>query len=1107
MGLLSSYKALSRWQKLFAWTVLLLILYTVFGFLIFPVLVQKIASDKLTVALNRTTTVEKVTFNPYTLFLSLEGFRILEKDSGTSFCTLERAHVDMQASSLFRRGAVIREILVDGLELNLVRKQDYSYNISDLIASGQSDKETDKGSFFRFSVSNIMLENSSVILEDQLKDKTHTFSDINIALPFLSNMAVHSDIFVTPRFSVRINGAPVELAGQTKPFTDKKVTRMNFSLKDIDLPVYYAYVPADTNMQLVSGTLDLSCHVEFEFPDSPGKMPELFLSGELDVQNFAIDTADAGPLLNLDKLNMVMARSNILKGNIVLEDVTVSSPRITLVRDEHKVFNIQNLMPEKGKSEPGDAIVDAEESQAAPAFDIQLECGRIAMTDAGIILVDVQNEQMLFSLPVAMVEDLAMETGQKKVSIGKAAFDDGRLNVYRMADDVLNLLVFSGEKKPVRDSASDPEASLPGWTAQLDSLALNGFAVDAQDLAGKGRGSLSIQDLTLTGQKISNNEGQLADAGMSFGMNKDGRVELEGSLGLVPLDIDTKIQVDRIRLDWFQPFISNMLNVIVSGGTVSTTGQVVLQVNETGGLKPGFKGDISVSEFKAMNSPAGDDLAGFGRLDVKNLALEMNPLTAEIDTISLEEPVSQLLVYPDGSLNYSQIFKPTSEKAGNDQDPAAADKSGSGKIPLEIGQVVIKDGQLDILDRSITPHLSAGVTQIHAGIKGLSARETVQSDLNISAVVNNHTPVTIEGKINPLKEDFFCDMDITCSGLDLGFLSPYAGKYAGYKIQRGKMTLDLSYLVDQRKLESRNKLYLDQFDFGKKVKSEYAIDAPVTLAVALLKDPSGMITLDLPVNGSLDDPEFSVTGIVIKMIVNLLVKAATAPFSLLGAMFGGGEDLNVIAFEPGDQDLTPQAREKTETLATALSQRPALKLEIQGFVDIDKDRRALEQSAFNRRLKAMKLTHMVEQGLLGIPLDEISLTEEEYKFFLAAAYTRTQEGQRLAEMDTKGDSTPSDDDDIDTGPAEPETAENLPDSEKHQLPPVDQMVRAVMDSIQITDDDLRQLAAQRSMAVKDAILSDKQIDPGRVFILQPGGLEPENYQESEDTGIVQMSLK
>ncbi len=209
-------------------------------------------------------------------------------------------------------------------------------------------------------------------------------------------------------------------------------------------------------------------------------------------------------------------------------------------------------------------------------------------------------------------------------------------------------------------------------------------------------------------------------------------------------------------------------------------------------------------------------------------------------------------------------------------------------------------------------------------------------DLDIQARLDNAAPVEIKGKINPLSKDLFLDIVADAKEIELSPMTPYAAKYVGYGIERGKLSFNVKYKVENRKLNAENRIILNQLTFGEKIESPTATKLPVLLAVALMKDRNGVIDVDLPISGSLDDPQFSVGGIVLRIIINLITRAVTAPFTLLASAFGGGasgDDLSYIEFDNGRASLNQAAQAKVATLARALNNRPALNLEIMGRVD------------------------------------------------------------------------------------------------------------------------------------------------------------------------------
>ncbi len=242
------------------------------------------------------------------------------------------------------------------------------------------------------------------------------------------------------------------------------------------------------------------------------------------------------------------------------------------------------------------------------------------------------------------------------------------------------------------------------------------------------------------------------------------------------------------------------------------------------------------------------------------------------------------------------------------------------------------------------------------------------------------------GRPIPLAEDLFLDLQLALRDLELPPGSPYSGKFVGYAISKGKLALALDYKIANRKLDAKNNLVLDQFTFGDKVPSPVATKAPVRLAVALLKDRRGVIDVDLPVTGSFDDPQFRVWPAVLKVLGNLVVKAATAPFSLIASAFGGGDQLSRVDFAPGDAALNADAQRKLRSLGKALEERPGLSLEIEGGADPDRDRDGLRRFLVERKLKAQKVTELVAQGAAVASPDQVQIDPTERPRLVTAAY-------------------------------------------------------------------------------------------------------------------------
>ncbi len=383
-------------------------------------------------------------------------------------------------------------------------------------------------------------------------------------------------------------------------------------------------------------------------------------------------------------------------------------------------------------------------------------------------------------------------------------------------------------------------------------------------------------------------------------------------------------------------------------------------------------------------------------------------------------------------------------------------------MPIAVDRIVLSDGTVQFSDFFVRPNYSARLTDVAGTVSAMSPTTTGIVDVN--ARVERYAPVEIRGKLNPFARDLVLDVIAKARDVELSPLSPYAAKYAGYGIEKGKLAFDVEYAIDGRKLKAQNRLVLDQLTFGERVESPTATKLPVLLAVSLLKDVNGVIDVNLPIEGSLDDPKFSLGGLIVQVIVNLLTKVVTAPFSLLTAAFGGGEQMSFLEFAAGSAALEPPAIEKLTALSKALANRPALKVDIVGRVDAASDAEGLRRLAVERSLRMEKAKTLAAAGKTPAAIDDVVVGADERSRFLAAAY-------RAAPID--------------------ERPRNILGMLK-DVPPAD-MEAMLLRHAKADGEALRELGGRRAQAVKDWMAGSGGIAAERLFLVaRPDGAPPKD---------------
>jgi uncharacterized protein involved in outer membrane biogenesis len=706
--------------------------------------------------------------------------------------------------------------------------------------------------------------------------------------------------------------------------------------------------------------------------------------------------------------------------------------------------------------------------------DVALSLSDLAATITSLILKKHDEKEPFAEVPVLALSNTQVDLAKRKLTLGGVSTKKGIVNCIVDENGALNLatlVAFPEEAAP----AETPQDAAP-WQVTLKNAVMEDYTVKAKDLSPSEPVDVVLDKIKLTAQDISTVEKKKGKLALFFRVNEEGTLSAEGTISVNPLSGDLVANVKGVRLGFLQPYYGDQIKILVTDGSLSATGKLLLDTTKDKQLTATYKGEVTVSDLAAVDKRHAEDLVKWKSLHLSDVDVGYNPMYVNIGEIALDEFYTRLIVDPEGKLNLQTIvaeksraeaFPPEEEKKA-----ALSEKNNKSAVSLKIDSITLSKGHVNFTDKSIDPTYTTDLAEIEGSISGLSSEETALADVNLSGRLNKSAPLDITGKVNPLIGDLYADLKIAFRNVELSPMTPYIGKYAGYTVQKGKLSLDLEYHIDKRKLDSQNKVFLDQFTFGKKVESPDATGLPVKLGVSLLKNRDGEIDLDLPVSGELDDPEFSLGGIILKMIKNLLVKAATSPFSILGAAFGGGgEELSALEFDYGRFEITPESRQKLDTLVQALYDRPALNVEIEGHVDTEQDKEGLTQYFFEKQLKAQKYEDVVKKDSPNISVDQITIEPEEYEEYLWEAYK---------ESDFKKEKN------------------FIGLTKKLEVPEMEQLLR---EHINIDEDDLRLLAVQRAQRVKDYILESDKVESERIFLIEPQSLAPERKEGLRDSRV------
>ncbi len=670
----------------------------------------------------------------------------------------------------------------------------------------------------------------------------------------------------------------------------------------------------------------------------------------------------------------------------------------------------------------------------------------------------------IFTLPRLEVDLLPSVVTDKQVHIGAVKVTSPVLAVVRQADGALNLAnLVTGGKTPAEDAdgVDEPEAdSGNGFVVDVDRFSLDGAAVRFTDfnVTGPEDGPVenTVDNLNVTVAPFTTAPEKESRFDVSAAVNNRAPLNVKGRMVVTPLAVESDFSLSDVDLDWGQPYLPENVKLVINRGQAAASGHLSLGTTETGQIAATVTAAAEVRDFDAAGPEKDEPFLQWKDFTVDGVKVSLEPLDVSVDTIAFKGIRQQVMVFEDGATNIARIFvkdetpepAPTEEKTETSDAPTAV-------TPVRIGQFLMDNTELRFTDRSLTPYYDTRLALADLKVTGLTSEDFKAAEVTANGTINGYAPVTVSGTINPLAGDLFVDLGVKVDNMEMAPFSPYTGKYVGQAIEKGKLNLDLAYNIEQKTLKADHHIVMDQFTLGKTVDSPDAMNLPVGLAVALLKDRKGVIDVNLPVSGRIDDPAFKVTRIVFKALGNLIMKAATSPFSLVSALVGGGEEMRYIAFEPGRSRPGETGTAKLDGVRKLMVERPALKLEITGYADAEADRRGLAAVALERRIKAPFLAALEKKGEAGdsVTLDSVTLSPEEYKQALVKLY-KNEIGKKPVEG----------------GVEEMEAA---------------LVTRLAAD---VTDADLGQLAKERAEAVKDYLLAGGTLTGERVFLKAPDNL-------------------
>ena len=809
----------------------LVAIYAAAGFLWAPRLIRSQAEEFVSENYGRKVDIGEIRFNPFTFEMNVGRFVLPDAD-GKPVLSFESLRVNLELSSLWRRGASFKEIAIARPYARALVRENGEFNITDLIKPfedrpGETAEPSEPARLF---IGLFRMDAGQVHFEDRTLATPYTADLAPLSFELRDFSTTESTDNAYDLHAQADSGATLDWSGSMTltPFTSQG----RFKFANINARRHWAYLREAAGLEVSSGqlgfdgTYDVRIDQTTEFKATLNHLE----MADLGIKPIGQEIETA----RFEKLSLANATFDLSKHAAGVEKIEITGGSVQVWREADGSINLLELTDSQDAAE---ATPEAPPATASP---------------------DAEPETPItFSAPDIHLRGLIVQVEDRQVT-----------PAIKLMLDPLDLRVTG-------------YSTAPGTTIGI-----------------------------VTETKINETGGLKAD--LRYALD-DGR--LEGRTNLASFDMTV-----------IQPYLDRYTRMDLLSGLLTTELEVTLPAD--GGFAAA--GAVQVDKLRTVDKEQKEDFIKWSMLRADGFSYDGREAKLRIKSLRMRAPYARVIIAEDETVNIAEIMKPATPAPA--YVPSVAMAAPGGPSPAEtqvaIDTVSIENGSANFADFWIQPNYAVSIQSLNGTIVGLSSDPASRAKLDLEGKVDRYAPATIDGEMNLLSATLFTDIRVQFAGVDMTSVTPYSGRFAGYKIEKGKLSIDVTYHVENRQLEAKQKFVIDQLQLGEKVESPDAVSLPLKLAVALLKDRNGVIDIDLPMTGSLDDPKFRLGPLIWKAFVGLLTKIATAPFALLGKLFGGGEEMNYVDFEPGATALDPAGQEKMAGLLKALQERPSLQVDV-----------------------------------------------------------------------------------------------------------------------------------------------------------------------------------
>lgn len=986
-----------------------IVAYTLAGFFLAPYLVRHYVPKIVQEQLQKQAVIGEVRFNPYVLTFEVNDFRMDEPD-GQPIVGFKRFFVDFELKSLFKWAWTFRQVSLEGPQVNAVIDPDGALNLAQLAPPAAAPPppaaDKDKG-MPRLIFEEIVVDQGQIDFTDRRYSTPAaiTFKPFTLQMQNITTLPGQEG----PKSITATSGE-----GETFRWTghvrlNPVATKGTLAVENLRTATLWEFARDAVNLEPPAGKLTATADYSV---DLGGTEPQVTLANLAVTLTGLVLKLHGGEtaFLEMPDLRLSNGRIDLTQQQVEVGKIALTGGRVRLAVDENGTLNLERIA--KASKAPALAAPPVPGGAAKPwkihlaAFDLTgfaldyQDASRTPGAKAGIgaIKVDLKAEaeaggaetqlrvnDIVVGLagvqagladapdPAVRIDKIGIEGGAydfaaNALTVSKIGIEGGGIDLQRQTDGAINLALLAAPPQKGAIAREREEAAAEGHPFQFlaKAVTLSGFQVKFSDLTVKPEAPIiNLEEMAVSLANVDGKSPMTFDVGLN--VREGGQIKARGTVNPAETAVETDIEVSKLELAPFQPYLSQAATVDLQSGTFSTHGTLRHGI-KTAGARTTYQGRFRVGNLRVTEAGQKQTLVGWRTLASDQLTVQLEPNRLDIGDLRVAMLTGKFIIEKNRSINLANVIKPGAEPK-KVETPAPGRAVGTADpFPYRIRRVLVSEGRVDFADLSLPTPFGTKIHELKGIVAGISSAKDARAQVELDGRVDEYGIAKINGELNTADPKAFTDISVVFRNVEMSSLTPYSGKFAGRKIDSGKLSVNLKYKVAQRQLAGDNQIIVQRLVLGEKVESPEAMDLPLDLAIALLEDSNGVIDLGLPVKGDLDSPEFSFGAVVWKAFVNLLTKIVTSPFRALGAILPGGggeESFNSVAFEPGRPDVPPPEKEKLAKLGEALQKRPQLKLVVQGRYNPETDLRELRTASLRRTLAVSlgrKLRRSAEPG-------------------------------------------------------------------------------------------------------------------------------------------------